>query len=235
MEILSILSEFPYFLIRCLAGNANGDDAVADGVELLVGGFFESVGRCLAVDCIYHHLLRSYLSHCLKPWPNVFLSGVVHAFAIVCALHKHGLDDELAVERLHCLDDSSHVVLGIGSVHLIYIYRVDGVEFEDVVVNINEGIAHFGTMDECGVAQHRHLRLREILVAQSDDIPHDGGKLGVGGWFAVTRKGEHVGRRTICLHILHPLLRLLARLILSLSETLSATATLPASIGILSR
>ena len=26
-------------LIRCGAGNAGGDDAVADGVELLVGGF----------------------------------------------------------------------------------------------------------------------------------------------------------------------------------------------------
>ena len=43
--------------------------------------------------------------------------------------------------------------------------------------------------------------LREILVAQADDISHDGCKLRVGSWLAIACECEDVGRRTVGLHV----------------------------------
>ena len=107
----------------------------------------------------------------------------------------------MTIERLHTVDDTLNIVCARGAVHLIYIYRVNRVEFENVVVNTHECLVNIGAMDECGVAQHRYFGIGEILVAQTYDILHDGCKLWMGGRFTITRKGKNIRLWTVCLHI----------------------------------
>ena len=59
------------------AGDAGGDDAVADLVELFVGGFQQALGGRLAVDGVDHHLLGLDLLDGLQPGDDVFVAGIV--------------------------------------------------------------------------------------------------------------------------------------------------------------
>ena len=84
-------------------------------------GLEQSLGGCLSVDGVDHHLTGSDFLHCLQPGSHVCLACVIDALAVAFATHEHGLDDEVAVECLHVADDGRYVVGAVGMIHLIYI------------------------------------------------------------------------------------------------------------------
>ena len=77
IEISNFFEDYLH-LIGCGAGDAEGDDAVADGVELGGGGFEEALGGRLTVDGVDHYLLGSDGLHCLQPRPDIFLSSIIY-------------------------------------------------------------------------------------------------------------------------------------------------------------
>ena len=68
-------------LITGGAGDAGGDDTVADGVKLFMGGFLQSLCRGLAVDGVDHHLLRGDGFDSFQPRGNIFLSRIINRLA----------------------------------------------------------------------------------------------------------------------------------------------------------
>ena len=70
------------------------------------------------------------------------------------ASHKHRLDDDVAVESLQPFDDLLDIIVAKGLIHLIYIYRIDGVEFLDVVIHAHQGVVHLLVVDHRGIAQY---------------------------------------------------------------------------------
>ena len=65
-------------LIGGCAGDAGGDDTVADGIELFVGGLEETLGGCLAVDGVDHHLLGLDGFDSLEPWADILLPSIIY-------------------------------------------------------------------------------------------------------------------------------------------------------------
>ena len=163
-------------LIGGCAGDAGGDDTIADGVELFVGGLEESRGGRLAVDGVDHHLLRLDLFDSLKPGGDVFVARVVDGFTPTFAAHEHGLDDDVAI---------------------INIYGVDGIKFQDVVVHPHQGIVNGLAVDHRGIAQHGDLCHRTVLIAQTDGVVDDLCEVGMTGGLAITGKGQHVCKNIV--------------------------------------
>ena len=112
------------------------DDTVADGIQLFGSCLAEKLVGSLTVDGVDHDFPGGNLPDSLKPWSDEGLRGVVDIGSVLGRpLQEHGLDDRLSFEGLYAGDDSVHVVRGLcRTVHLVYIGRVDGVEFQDVVV-----------------------------------------------------------------------------------------------------
>ena len=86
-------------------------------------------------------------------------------------------------------------------IYLIYIGSIDGIEFQNVVVYLVQGIEHFRLMNKGGIAQHAYLGFGKILVAKCQGIGNDTGKMRMGGRLPITGKGQHIGLGTILLHI----------------------------------
>lgn len=59
-------------LIRRRAAYSCLNHPVAYGVESFVRCFQQVVVWCLAVDGVYHNLLRLDIFQCLEPWTNIF-------------------------------------------------------------------------------------------------------------------------------------------------------------------
>ena len=64
-------------LVASGAGDAKGNNTVADGIELLVGSLQKTVGRCLTVDGIDHDLLGLNLFDSLEPRTNKGFASVI--------------------------------------------------------------------------------------------------------------------------------------------------------------
>lgn len=90
--------------------------------------------------------------------------------------------------------------MSCGAVDTADVIYVDGVEFEDVVVESFEGFEDGGTADEGGVAQYADFGIGEIFVAQSDNIVHYLGKLWMRRGFSIACKGKYVGVWPVLLH-----------------------------------
>ena len=84
-----------------------------------MGGLEETVGGRFAVDGVDHDLLGLDGVEGVEPGADETVAGVVDTFALVFAAHKHGLDDEMAVEGLHAVDNKADVVGTYWAVHLI--------------------------------------------------------------------------------------------------------------------
>ena len=184
-------------LVGSGTGDAGGDDAVADGIKLFVGGFKQTLGGCLTVDGVDHHLLGGDGLDGFKPGSHIFLTRVIYAITP----HKHRLDDKVSVKCLHPFDNLVDIIVAVGAVHLINIYRVDGVEFLNVVIHPHQGIVYGLTVYHRGIAQYGDLRLRTVLVAQADGVTDDLREMGVTGRFAVAGKGQHVGQLAVGDHL----------------------------------
>ena len=196
-------------LIAGGAGNAERNDAVANGVEFFGRGFLQTLGGCFAVDGVDHYLLGGNGFHGFEPWGNVFFAGVVVGAPLgpprrgKVAFEEHGLNDDVAVETLESFDDLVHLIpFAFGTVHHINIGWVNGVELEDVVVHFHQRIVDLRTVDERGIGEHADLGIRKILVAQPDGVFNDFWEMRIGRGFTVAGEGEHVGMGAICFHVL---------------------------------
>ena len=194
--------------IAGLTGNAEGFDAGLDGIELFVGGFLKTVCGRLAVDGVDHHLTGRYLADGLQPGLYILIARIVHIFAVAVAAHEHGLNDEMAVEGLHALNDLSHVVGARWVVDARNIMKVYGVELQDVVVHPHQGIVDGLAVDHRGIAQYGDFRLRAVLVTQADDIVDDLREVGMTGGLTIASKGQHVRQLTFGSHLLQLLFQL---------------------------
>ena len=195
-------------LVRGGAGYALSGHPVAYAVELLVRGLEQTVGRSLAVYGVYHHLHGPDELHCVEPWLHEAVAGVVYVLAAEGALHEHGLYDDVPTERPHALYYVRHAVpWAHGAVYGVYVCRVYGVELEYVVVHEHERVVYVLAVYEGGVAEHRHLGLREVLVAQCYGVGYDAGEVGVPRGLAVAREGQHVGPLAGSLHLAQLLLQ----------------------------
>ena len=116
-------------LVAGCAGYAGSNNAVADGIKLFATGFLKTVGRCFAIDGIDHNLLGINLFDDIKPRGDILFAGIVDALALILATHEHGLNDDVAVEGFHAVDDGLDVVMAGGTVYLMNILWVDGIEF----------------------------------------------------------------------------------------------------------
>lgn len=85
--------------IRCRAFYSLCRHTVAYAVELFVGGFLKCVAGRVAVDGVYHHLLRPNLLKRFYPGHYVTVGRVVEVLTVdVGSLQEHSLDDDVAVE-----------------------------------------------------------------------------------------------------------------------------------------
>ena len=98
----------------------------------------------------------------------------------------------MSVKSLHALDNLVNIIGTCRTVHLINIGGVYGVEFQNVIVHAQQSIVHLWTVNHGGVAEHADLCLRTVLVAQTDGVVDNLGKMGMAGGFAIAGKGQHV-------------------------------------------
>ena len=108
----------------------------------------------------------------------------------------------MAVEGFHAFNDGVYVVSAVRTVHLINIYGVYGIQFQNVVVHTHQRIVYLRAMDERGVRQHAYFGFRAILIAQTDGVVYDFGKMRMARRLTIACKGQHIGQQPFCLHLL---------------------------------
>ena len=120
----------------------------------------------------------------------------------------------MPVEGLHPFNDLPHVIMPLRTVHPIDIFGVDGVQLQDVVIHPHQGVVHLRAMNHRRVAQHTHLRLRTIRVAQLNGVVYNLGKVRMTRRLAVASICQHIRQLPLSLHLLQfqhqPLRHLLA-------------------------
>ena len=167
-----------------------------------MGGLEQSLGGRLTVDGVDHHLLRSDGLDGFKPGVDVCVACVINGFALTFTAHEHRLDDHVTMEGLEAVDDLIDIVGAVRVIYLINISGIDGVEFQDVVIHLHERVVYLWTVDHRGIAEYGDLRLRTVLVAQTDGVGDDLCEVGMTGGFAVACKGEDIGQLTVGHHLL---------------------------------
>ena len=151
-----------------------------------------TLSRILRLDCL----------DCLQPRTDVFLSSVVHALSLISSTHEHRLDDDMSVEGFHVFYDTLHVIGACGPVCLLDICLVHCVQLQDVVIYPHQGIMNLLPVNECGIAQHAHFRLRTIFVSQADGLVNNLRKMWMTGRLSVAGKCQYVRQLSFCLHLL---------------------------------
>ena len=167
-----------------------------------MGGLEQSLGGRLTVDGVDHHLLRSDGLDGFKPGVDVCVACVINGFALTFTAHEHRLDDHVTMEGLEAVDDLIDIIGAVRVIYLINISGIDGVEFQDVVIHLHERVVYLWTVDHRGIAEYGDLRLRTVLVAQTDGVGDDLCEVGMTGGFAVACKGEDIGQLTVGHHLL---------------------------------
>ena len=159
------------------------------------------VGR-FAVDGVDHHLLWLDFFDSFKPWQHIFIARIVHILPIHGSFHEHCLHNDMPIESLECFDHLFNIIRIQRAIDELYIFQIDSVELEDIVIYKHESFADIGTRRQRGITQHTHLCFRTKTIAQRDGILYDTQKVGVGGRFSVTRKGKYIGHLSFHVHLL---------------------------------
>ena len=135
-------------LITCRAGNADGFHSLADSVKFFACSFLKGLVGRLAVDGVNHYLAWRDVLYSLKPRNDISLGGVVY----VCTFEEHRLNDRVSVESLYAGNDFVHIISAHGAVNFSYVVLVDSVEFQYVIVDLQQCIAYPIAVDERGIA-----------------------------------------------------------------------------------
>ena len=158
--------------------------------------------RSLPINSIYHNLTRGNVDDGLEPRSNEIVGDIV----VAVTLHKHCLYDGLSAEHLEITYHFLDVVTTCRAIYLTDVRSVDGIEFQDVVIDTQKGVTDILTMQLGGVAEDRHTGIGEILVAKTKGIVDDGREVRMTRRLTIAGKGKDV--RTLACP-LHPLQLLL--------------------------
>ena len=172
-----------------------------DAVQLFVGGFLKTLHRCFAVYGVNHHLAGLYALQCPQPGFHILGRGVVIVLSPTLSLHEEGLHDNVSAELAHVFNDFFHIIVSLRTVCAEDVFRVHGVELQNVVVHPHQRLSYFWLVDACGIAQHADFGLGTEAVSEPDCAVHSLGEARVHGGFAVSGKGEHIGHPAFCLHL----------------------------------
>ena len=169
-------------------------DARGDRPEFGNGYFAKVLGRGVPVDRVDHYLTRSDFGDSCQPGRYFFFGGVVHRPPAVLAAQEHRLDNQPSVEAFHVLDRAGYRIVPARKIDLPHRGVECRIEFQDVVVHLQQGFAHLFPPDHRSVAEHRYFGFRAEFVARGDRIVDDGAELGMHRGFAVACEGDDVGR-----------------------------------------
>ena len=92
--------------------------------------------------------------------------------------------------------------MSLRTVHIIYICGADGVEFQDVVVEVEQSLANLWTANLCGVAQDAHLGRGAISVPHLAHPINNLGEVRIARRFAVASEGQHIRHNALLLEFL---------------------------------
>ena len=119
----------------------------------------------------------------------------------------------MTIEALQVLYNLVDIIVATRTIHLINIYRVDGIQFQDIIVHTHQGIMDSLTVNHRRVTEHRDLGIGEILVAQTQRIIDNLRKLRIDRWFTIACESQHIRRRSVGQHILQFSLECLGHLL----------------------
>lgn len=108
----------------------------------------------------------------------------------------------MSFELFECFDNLLYAVSSSRAVHPADIVGRNGVEFQDIVVYLQQGCIHFGAHGQCGITEHTYLGIGAIAVAQFDCIGNNSCKIGVRCGFTITGKGKYIGQLGCSNHLL---------------------------------
>ena len=118
-------------------------------------------------------------------------------------LQEHRLHNTSVAEFHHALNDFLHTkAWGKRAVHHADVIHVDGVELEDIVINLEQCIEHIFTKNASGITQHTDFGFREKLIAKGNGVMNDVGKAWVHGGLPIASKSDDIGIRSDCFHFL---------------------------------
>ena len=106
------------------------------------------------------------------------------------------------MEGLEAVDDEMDIIGAVGMIYLINIGGINGVELQDVIIDLHQGIVYLGTVDHCAVAEYGDLCLWTILITQTDGVGDDLCEVRMTGGLTIAGKGEHIGQLPLCHHLL---------------------------------
>ena len=158
--------------------------------------------RGLTVNGINHHFLRSDALDGLQPWADKLLLRVVYIDSVFgFAFHKHGLNNDMPLEKLQAFNDFVDIIRGLQwAIHRPDIVHVDRVHFQYVVVYLHQRLTDTVVENESAVAEHADFGLGTVLVAQFDGVFDDCFEIRMTCRFAVPRKSQYVGKLLMCVH-----------------------------------
>ena len=97
---------------------------------------------------------------------------------------------------LERLDNGVDVVSPRRPVDQLNVFGRNSVELQDIIVHLHQSAVYGRPHTERGIAEHAHLSLRAISVAQPDGVVNNAFKIRVSRRLAVSGKGQsRVGRR----------------------------------------
>jgi hypothetical protein len=112
----------------------------------------------------------------------------------------------LSAEHLEITYHFLDVVTTCRAIYLTDVRSVDGIEFQDVVIDTQKGVTDILTMQLGGIAENRHTGIGEILVAKTKSIVDDGREVRMTRRLTIAGKGKDVRTLACPLHLLQLLL-----------------------------
>jgi hypothetical protein len=112
----------------------------------------------------------------------------------------------LSAEHLEITYHFLDVITTCRTIYLADVRSVDGIEFQDVVIDTQKSVTDILTMKLGGVAEDRHTGIGEILVAKTKGIVDDGREVRMTRRLTIAGKGKDVRTLACPLHLLQLLL-----------------------------
>lgn len=155
-------------LVAHLARDAEDAHARSNGVEHLGRRFGKAGDRCLARHRVDGRFLWANALKRREPGGDVLLAGVVDELALILAVQKDRLDNNVTVKACERLNLVLDVVGANRLVEQLDKRWVDGIELKNVVIDHHERVVHLGAVGARAVGEHGDLGVWGKLVAQRD-------------------------------------------------------------------
>ena len=113
---------------------------------------------------------------------------------------------------LQSLNDFTDIVMSSWGIHAPNVFRIDRVEFQNIVVHHKQGLPHTWFGGQRGIAQNAHTGLGAMAVAQLYGVFNDGFEIGMRRRFTIAGKSQHIWQTPFTHHLNELLLQFFAHL-----------------------